>query len=96
MIRGINANSGPDRRKHQLGEILTRNWRASVDANLPKLGEFFADPQLAQKICEGAKAEEARARPQVYFEVYVPPPVLGFWRADYQYDGLRGEMMTFC
>lgn len=74
---------------------MSRNWRASVDANLRKLEEFFVDPQLAQKICEGAKAEEARARPQVYFEVYVPPPVSGVRKADYQYDGLRGERMTF-
>jgi len=95
MTKGINADTGPDRKSHQPGEILSRDWRARVDGNLPKLGEFFGDPQLAQKICEGAKAEEARSRPQVYFEVYDPPPMLGFRTADLQFDALCRERIIF-
>lgn len=71
-----NAETGADRKKHQPGEMLSRIWRASVDTNLPRLGEFLGDPKAAQKICEGAKAEETRLRPHVYFKMYSPPCIL--------------------
>jgi hypothetical protein len=60
---------------HQPGEMLSRNWRASVDANMPKLGEFLGDPQLAGKICDAAKLEESRSSTHVYFKMYTPPLV---------------------
>lgn len=57
---------------HKPGEMLSRNWRASVDASMPKLGEFLGDPQLAGKICEDAKLEEALPSTHVYFTMYIP------------------------
>jgi hypothetical protein len=64
---------------HQPGEMLSRIWRASVDASMPKLGEFLGDPQLAGKICEAAKLEEGGSSTHVYFKMYIPSFV-DVWR----------------